>query len=72
MKRIAFLACSVLFLGGCRSSNEDVHVDLSTIPCICGEPEAAFDGCSHPACLSGEGNPENPDCVCAPMKIGEK
>ena len=40
------------------------NADSVEVVCICGTPEAAFDGCPHPLCLSGEGNPENPDCVC--------
>jgi hypothetical protein len=40
--------------------------------CVCGTPEADFDGCAHPLCVKGERNPDNPDCVCGPMKIGGK
>ncbi len=69
--RFAFLALMALALGACKSSSQDdVDVDLSSVPCICGRPEAAFEGCPYPACVSGEGNPDNPDCVCGPLEIG--
>ena len=42
------------------------------VSCTCGTPEADFDGCSHPLCVKGERNPDNPECVCGPMKIGGK
>jgi len=72
MTRLVFMTLLALGLVACTSPQGDVDVDLSTVPCICGEPEAAIDGCSHAACLSGEGNPDNPDCVCAPIDIGEE
>ena len=70
---LAFLL-GVLALGACKSPEEGAagDVDLSSVTCICGQPEAAFDGCPHPLCIGGEGNPENPDCVCAPIEIGEE
>jgi len=72
MKKIAALALLALALGACKSPQQDVDVDLSTVPCMCGEPEAAFEGCPHPKCLSGEGNPDNPDCVCGPLSFGQE
>ena len=53
---------------GCRSSS--AHAD--TIPCTCGQPGTDFEGCAHPSCLAGERNPDNPDCVCGPLRIGGK
>lgn len=42
------------------------------VPCICGRPEAAVEGCAHPLCLSGKGNPDNQDCVCGPLSLEGK
>jgi hypothetical protein len=42
------------------------------LPCTCGEPETAFDGCLNSACVDGLGNPDNPDCLCGPLSIGEE
>lgn len=65
----------LLLLGACKS-NEDkagtMSVDAAAVPCICGTPEAAFDGCPHPLCLSGKGNPDNPECVCGPLTLGDE
>ena len=69
-----------LALGSCNSEKEHVDehptpapvsVDLSVLECTCGTPEAAFEGCAHPICAQGLRNPENPDCVCGPLMIGE-
>jgi hypothetical protein len=43
-----------------------------TMKCICGTPEADFNGCPNEVCAKGQRNPDNPDCVCGPMKIGGK
>lgn len=61
------LAGLLLILGACNSNKdrgEQMTSDMAEVECICGTPEAAFDGCPHPLCLSGEGNPDNPECVC--------
>lgn len=61
----ALLRCSLallLFLPlGCRSGSSASGADL---PCTCGTAEADLVGCAHAACLDGERNPDNPDCVC--------
>jgi hypothetical protein len=66
---LAFLS----ILGGCRSSDEDgapgENAGTVSFPCTCGTPEAALEGCLHAACVSGEGNPDNPDCVCGPLSF---
>ena len=63
---------AALALGACGSSEPvSDDVDIPTADCICGTPEAAIQGCPHALCVSGEGNPENPECVCAPLEIGE-
>lgn len=55
---------------GCRSSGSGPAP--GSIPaCTCGTPMADFDGCAHPLCLSGEGNPDNPDCVCGDLELGQ-
>ncbi len=64
------LAAALVGLVACSSPEkkaEPAHVP----ECTCGEPETAFDGCIHPLCLSGEGNPDNPDCVCGPLTLEE-
>jgi hypothetical protein len=63
--RTLLLALGCFFPLGCHSTPK------STVPCICGQPEADLEGCAHHACLAGERNPENVDCVCGAMKIGK-
>ena len=69
----ALLLLASLALVACKSSEPEPadDVDLSSVECICGQPEAQIEGCPHPLCVSGEGNVDNPDCVCAPLKLGE-
>jgi len=62
---------AVATLSSCKSSG-DAAAQKAAERCICGTPEADFEGCPHPLCRSGQRNPENPDCVCGPMKIGGK
>jgi hypothetical protein len=50
---------------GCKSPQ--VGYDATAVVCICGTPESQLEGCPHPLCLSGEGNPDNEDCVCGPL-----
>lgn len=52
----------------CKSTD----ASSASVRCICGTAEADFSGCQHPLCVKGERNPDNPDCVCGPMKIGGK
>jgi len=70
MPRVPFLVAA-LALGACTSPDRQAaeDVDLSTVICICGQPEAVIDGCANTLCVSREGNPDNPDCVCGPMSI---
>jgi hypothetical protein len=65
MKYALTILCLTLALGACRSADKS----YSDAPCTCGTPEARFGGCAHPACMSGEGNPDNPDCVCGGIEI---
>jgi hypothetical protein len=41
----------------------------SEIHCTCGQPAADIEGCSHPKCLAGERNPDNPECFCGTLSI---
>ncbi len=68
---VILLLGAVATLGACKSSG-DAAAQKSAERCICGSPEADFEGCPHPLCLKGERNPDNPDCVCGPMKMGGK
>lgn len=66
MRSLRLLALSLAFVVplGCRSGAKHGEV-----PCTCGQPEADMQGCAHHACLRGERNPDNPDCVCGSLTI---
>jgi hypothetical protein len=68
---VILLLGAMVALGACKSSGSDAATQAAQ-RCICGTPEADFEGCSHPICLRGERNPNNPDCVCGPLKMGGK
>ena len=74
--RIAPFLLLALALGGCRSADpapaSAPEVDLSTVPCTCGDPMTDLIGCTHSLCVAGKHNPDNPDCVCGPIAIGEE
>ena len=70
MKIFPVLLLSLVALVGCRSDDSDKAPDTN-YPCICGTPEASVKQCLHPLCLNGEGNPDNPDCVCGTLSIDE-
>jgi hypothetical protein len=63
---IPLLLAGALALGSlaCRSNPESEGVE-----CICGQPIADVQGCPHPACASGESNPDNPECVCGTLSL---
>jgi hypothetical protein len=79
-KRVALSLLLALALGACGSSEPAPapvpapapDVDLSTVPCTCGDEMTAVLGCAHPKCAAGETNPDNPDCVCGPIALGEE
>jgi len=64
MKPLALLliVCTALLVTGCGST------PTAQPECICGTHEARIHGCPAPACVSGQGNPDNPQCFCAPLK----
>jgi len=68
---LILLLGAVATLGSCKSSGNSA-AQAAAERCICGTPEADFEGCPNPLCLKGERNPDNPDCVCGPMKMGGK
>lgn len=68
---VILLLGAVSALGSCKSPDSNA-AQVSAERCICGTPEADFEGCPHPLCLKGERNPDNPNCVCGPMKMGGK
>jgi hypothetical protein len=71
MKIAAILLLGVIAtLNSCKGPES--HTASSAIRCVCGTPEADFEGCAHPMCVHGERNPENPACVCGPMKMDGK
>lgn len=57
-------------LNSCKGPSS--KAEASATRCLCGTPEADFEGCANPMCMKGERNPDNPDCVCGPMKMGGK
>ena len=69
MRRTSLSLClaglSLAFLTACASTPA---VSADSTACICGTHEAAIHGCHNQACISGEGNPDNPQCHCAPIK----
>ena len=69
----ALFLVAALALVACKSSEPEPtqEVDYSSVECICGQPEAQITGCPYPMCVSGEGNPDNPDCVCGPLSFEE-
>ena len=65
LRPLVLLALCVVPLA-CRSSGASAEV-----PCTCGQPAADIEGCAHAACLRGQRNPANPDCVCGPLTIAQ-
>ena len=64
-RSLLFLACCLASLAlACRS-----QPPAADAPCTCGTPQADVEGCAHPACVAGETNTENPDCVCGTLSI---
>ena len=67
---LPILLGAFLALASCESNKKtEPKVDLSAVPCTCGSDLAAIEGCAHPDCVSGKGNPGNPDCVCATLDL---
>ena len=60
---ILILAC----LAGLGACNKEQNQEASEVACICGTEDAELWGCSHPLCASGQGNEENPDCLCGSL-----
>jgi len=54
----------------CRTDRGEAKVEDTEIPCTCGAPDALFEGCANPICVSGHNNPNNPNCVCGDLRIG--
>jgi hypothetical protein len=71
---VILLLALVCTTTSCKSGDASSSTSSSqaTAKCICGTPEADFSGCPNAHCIKGERNPDNPDCVCGPMKIGGK
>jgi len=60
---ILLILAGALLVAGCASK----PAALAQPECICGTHEARLHGCNAPACSSGQGNPDNPKCFCAPL-----
>lgn len=65
--RLVALSVCLAALAACRSNQ--ANTDFA---CTCGTPEAAFEACLHPACADGKHNPDNPDCACGTLSLGEE
>jgi len=68
---VILILCAVAALGACRSSGNNASAAAAQ-RCICGTPEADFEGCPNATCMKGERNPDNPECLCGPLKLGGK
>lgn len=70
-KSIPFIMMiAILCLGACGTTAPE-RLGEPTFQCDCGSPEADLDGCLCAACVSGEGNPENPLCTCDDLHAGD-
>ena len=58
---------AIIGMGACSSS--DHGPEQSATECICGTLEADIDGCPCAACVSGEGNADNAQCVCGDLRV---
>jgi hypothetical protein len=67
LQTLAVLVFCVVPLA-CRSADKS-HDASHSAPCTCGQPEADMEGCAHDACMHGQRNPANPDCVCGTLSI---
>ena len=67
--RPALLALLCLCLTAACRTDDAAQADHASVPCTCGTAETDVVGCSHQACLAGERNPDNPDCVCGTLDI---
>lgn len=72
--RRGFLLAALCALCACTSAEKksSAQAPAHTPACICGTPAAAMDDCPHPLCVSGKGNPSNPDCFCGTLQFGSK
>jgi len=61
--RNLLMAALLLLPAACASSPGN--------PCTCGDPKTDLEGCANEICMSGETNPDNPDCVCGTLSIKE-
>jgi len=71
MRKIIVAAALLAALASCQNNKAEEPASTADIPCICGTPEATFEGCPNPLCVSGEGNPDNPDCLCDTLDFEE-
>lgn len=71
---LLLVLCGALLAGGCGSASHasaapSAGTSAGARPeCVCGTHEAQIHGCHAPECMSGQGNPNNPKCTCAPLK----
>lgn len=66
------LATGALLAVACKGNGEaeaSFSSDTYAAPCTCGEPFNDLEGCSHSLCMNGQGNPDNPNCVCGPFSF---
>lgn len=67
------LFCGLLALSSCKSKDSapEAQYDPKSVPCTCGDPMTDVEGCANPKCISGEGNPDNPHCVCGTLDLDQ-
>lgn len=67
------LACGLLTLSACKSKDNATAPDSASVPvpCTCGDAFTDLEGCPCPKCSSGEGNPDNPHCVCGTIDLDQ-
>lgn len=68
--KLTILGAAVLVaatLSSCKMFSNEASGEA--IACNCGTPEADLEGCACSNCMGGDGNSDNPDCVCGPLSF---
>lgn len=71
MYRTLFVGLISLALFSCETTTPAATTE-EQIVCICGTASADLVGCYCDLCASGDGNPDNPLCTCAPLMVAEE
>ena len=70
--RSLFLSALLVVPLACKS-DEPAAPERSEAPvsCTCGDAATDFEGCAHALCIAGKNNPDNPNCVCGDLSLGQ-